>query len=91
MKKIVGLIAVVMGLVQGEEMWAQSPTLRAEARLLELGHEDAPDEYLLVLASTQRLYRMTDGRIAAEYVISTGENGLGSDQGSYRTPLGYGE
>ncbi len=43
---------------------------------------------LLVRVDSQRLYRLRDGRIAAEYPVSTSRYGIGCAEGSQRTPDG---
>lgn len=43
----------------------------------------------MVDPARQRLGVMEDGRLAFEAVISTAKNGLGCEEGSYRTPTGW--
>jgi hypothetical protein len=87
---VLAILTLVLGLGAGSGgvVFGQSPVEEAQARLLELGYEGVPQEMLVVIASEQRLYHIADGSVAAEYVISTGEKGLGSERGSFRTPLG---
>lgn len=46
------------------------------------------EEMLYVSAQRQRMYHVHDGRMQREYVISTSAKGLGSADGSERTPEG---
>ncbi len=48
-----------------------------------------PDRVVLVDVERQRLQLLENGRIAAEYPVSTGAAGIGGEDGSLRTPPGW--
>jgi len=43
---------------------------------------------LVISISQQRLYRLQAGRMLESWPVSTSRYGVGSEAGSYRTPLG---
>ena len=62
--------------------------------LAALGRQGAPSlnprsRVLVVDAARQRLGLLEGGRLVFEAVISTAKNGLGCEEGSYRTPTGW--
>ncbi len=62
--------------------------------LAALGRQGAPaldprSRILVVDAARQRLGLLEGGRLVFEAVISTAKNGLGCEEGSYRTPTGW--
>jgi UDP-N-acetylmuramate-alanine ligase len=73
------------------------PVLAARYRALvlaNLGRPGAPGldargRILVADAARQRLGLLEDGRLAFEAPISTARNGLGCEEGSYRTPTGW--
>jgi len=50
---------------------------------------ELPVRLLVVDAARQRLGKLDAGQLVAEYRISTAKNGLGYEDGSYKTPLGW--
>jgi UDP-N-acetylmuramate-alanine ligase len=50
---------------------------------------DRSSRVLVVDTARQRLGLLLDGRLVFEAVISTAKNGLGCEEGSYRTPTGW--
>ena len=48
-----------------------------------------PERLLVVDAARQRMGLMMDGQWHSEYVISTAKNGIGCEEGSYKTPPGW--
>ena len=46
------------------------------------------DEYLLVSIAEQRLFHISQKEVIAAFPVSTAKNGVGSDEGSGKTPLG---
>jgi UDP-N-acetylmuramate--alanine ligase len=62
--------------------------------LANLGRQGAPaldlrTRILVVDAARQRLGLLVDGRLEFEATLSTAKNGLGCEEGSYRTPTGW--
>ena len=47
------------------------------------------DKYILIDAPKQTMYCYQDGAICHTYLISTGKNGLGEEEGSECTPRGW--
>jgi hypothetical protein len=47
------------------------------------------DKYIVIDAATQALFCYENGEICNQYVVSTGKNGLGEQQGSECTPRGW--
>src|ERR1035438_7783851 len=50
---------------------------------------DPRGRVLVVDAARQHLALLQDGRMLLEAIISTAKNGLGCEEGSYRTPTGW--
>jgi len=48
-----------------------------------------PGRILVVDAGRQRLALLEDGRVLAEYPVSTASAGIGGEEGSFRTPPGW--
>jgi UDP-N-acetylmuramate--alanine ligase len=63
---------------------ALSALARPQSPFMEL-----PDRLLVVDVARQRMGRLEGGRVTAEYGISTALNGLGCEEGSYKTPTGW--
>ena len=63
---------------------ALSALLRPESPCRQL-----PERLLVVDAARQRMGMMMDGQWQSEYVISTAKNGIGCEEGSYKTPPGW--
>lgn len=51
--------------------------------------KQAPEHYLLITLDDQRLRLIEQGRVMAEYVVSTAANGAGERNGSGQTPRGW--
>ncbi|MGB0865355.1 MAG: L,D-transpeptidase family protein, partial [Granulosicoccaceae bacterium] len=59
------------------------------ARLVErIYAERRPNNYLIVESATQQLALCRDSQCLAHYSISTGANGLGGENNSFKTPSG---
>jgi len=73
------------------------PVHAARYRALLLGHLrrvgapglDPRGRFIVVDAARQRIGVLADGRLVLEATISTAKNGLGCEEGSYRTPTGW--
>jgi len=50
---------------------------------------DLPERLLVVDVARQRMGMRVDGHWHSEYVISTARNGIGCEEGSYKTPPGW--
>lgn len=50
--------------------------------------QDLSGDVLYISVHRQRLYQVHEGRLIAEFTISTASSGLGSFEDSYRTPTG---
>lgn len=46
------------------------------------------DQYLIVQASRQKIYLVKNNNICFESSVSTSKNGLGNEDGSFKTPIG---
>ena len=46
------------------------------------------DQYLIVQASRQKIYLVKNNNICFESSVSTSKNGLGNEDGSFKTPVG---
>ncbi len=51
--------------------------------------ETLPGRLLVVDVSRQRMGLLVEGQLLSDIVISTAANGIGSEEGSYRTPPGW--
>ena len=49
---------------------------------------DSADVFILIKLSEQKLYLVQNGTIQASYPISSSKYGIGSEAGSFKTPLG---
>ncbi|MEC7832575.1 MAG: L,D-transpeptidase [Pseudomonadota bacterium] len=56
--------------------------------LLDKLPDDKIKKYLIIIPSTQKLYLINNENICFESFISTSKNGLGNNDGSYKTPVG---
>ena len=73
------------------------PVLAARYRSLALSalarpacpFRELPPRLLVVDVAGQRLGFLEEGKLLGEYVISTALNGLGCEEGSFRTPQGW--
>jgi UDP-N-acetylmuramate--alanine ligase len=75
------------------------PSPASEARALALARaalgrpaapfRDLPPRLLIVDVERQRLYLLADKRLAGEFLVSTAVAGVGEEEGSHCTPLGW--
>ena len=64
--------------------FAQQPIVQAKAYL----SNQAFEEILFISIKEQKLYHIKDDQIIKEYVISSSAQGIGSEAGSNKTPIG---
>ncbi len=50
--------------------------------------DERPLNYLLIDSASQTIQLCTQGRVLSRFLVSTGEAGMGSDNGSFKTPPG---
>ncbi len=81
----------------GLTMMIPDPVLAARYRTLaycalsrpSVPFQELPSRLLVVDVERQRLGVLDSGRLVADYVISTAANGIGCEEGSYKTPPGW--
>ena len=67
---------------------SQEFILKIKKILVDKLSQDKINKYLIIQASTQKLYLIDNDKISFESSVSTSKNGLGNNNGSYKTPLG---
>ena len=67
---------------------SQEFILKIKKILVDKLSQDTINKYLIIQASTQKLYLIDNDKISFESSVSTSKNGLGNNNGSYKTPLG---
>ncbi len=68
---------------------ALAPLLTAALGRARSPFRDPPARYLLVDVTAQRLVLVESGIVTGEWRVSTAENGIGGESGSFRTPPGW--